>query len=91
MFDTATPADREEALDRWLAPFLERLQRAEQRHWAPLSLPKAWADAPARHRKAGVPKNVGFRTKGEIARRIGDVSGFQIVSSEHSDRIEGPK
>lgn len=67
MLDTATLADREEALDRWLAPFLERFQRAEHRHWAPLSLPKAWTDAPARHRKAGVPEDVRFRTKGEIA------------------------
>lgn len=28
----------EAELDRWLAPFLERLGRAERQHWAPLYL-----------------------------------------------------
>lgn len=36
MLDTVPSADWEEALDRWLDPFLDRVQRAEQRHWAPL-------------------------------------------------------
>ena len=35
-----------------------------------LYLPKAWADAPGRRREAGVPPEVGFVTRGELARAM---------------------
>ena len=38
MASTAKVRAWEEEFDRWLEPFLERLGRAEQRHWAPIYL-----------------------------------------------------
>ena len=38
MASTAKVRAWEEEFARWLEPFLERLGRAEQRHWAPIDL-----------------------------------------------------
>ena len=35
-----------------------------------LYLPQVWADDRERRREAGVPENVGFRTKGQLARQM---------------------